>query len=170
MADSGVPQPPEPPQVARRFTPATSQLIGVGAVLAIVLLALFEVFGVVHAEASAEQAPLRIQTRYPERLRYKTTDILDVQITNTGTAVLEAVAVRFARSYLDAFANVTLTPTVGNVTDEAYEVLLADVQPGETRRVTAEIQGEDYWRHTGFVEVSVPDATARTELATLVFP
>ena len=168
MADP--PQPPSPPDVARKFAPLPYQLVGVGVLFTIVLLALFGVFGVVRAHAAADAGSLHVEVEYPERFRYKTIGPVDVRVHNGGETTLDTVVVRFDRAYVDAFSTVTFTPSADTVTDEAYEVTLRDVRPGTTRLVSAEIQAESYWRHEGFVEAVAGGATARAELATLVFP
>lgn len=167
---SHVPQPPEPPSIGRSFRPAFSQIIGLGVLLLIVVLALLGVFGTTKRQATAEGGTIRLDVTYPERFRYKTIHGLDVQVTNTSSRSLEAVTLRFDRTYIDAFSTVTFSPALTRLTSDAYEIELSNLQPGEMRPASAEVQAEDYWGHPGFIEAATSEGSAQVDVHSIVFP
>ena len=165
-----VPQLPEPPSIGRKFRPAFTQICGVAFLLLIVVLALLGVFGNSEGHATAEGGPVRLDASYPERFRYKTIHAIDLEITNTSSSDLETVTVRFDRTYLEAFSTVTFSPSLTRLTSDAYEVELRDLEGGETRPVSAEVQAEHYWGHPGFIEASTSEGSARIDVHSVVFP
>lgn len=164
------PKPPRPPELGRAFKPDPSQLVGVGALAVLVLLAALGVFGSQRGQVATRDGPLAIEIRHPTRLRYKMIDVIDVAITNTGASDLEAVTIRFDRGLLDAFSGLRFTPAVTTVSGDVYEVELSRVAAGATRTVTVEVQAEAYWRHAGFVEAATPERSIRARLSSFVFP
>lgn len=170
MPDAEIPQPPQPPSIGRALKPHASQVVGVGVLVLIVVLALLGVFGETHGRATAEGPPFRLEVTYPERFRYKTIDSVDVTVTNTGDEAVSSLTVRFDRAYIDAFSTTTFTPSLTRVTSDAYEVDVSDLAPGETQPVSVEVQAEAYWGHPGFVEAATPEADVRVDVHSFVYP
>lgn len=170
MADAAHPQPPRAPEIGRAFHPKYTQVVGVALLLAIVVLALFGAFGTSEARIRAEADPVRVEARYPTRLRFKTIHTIDIEVTNTSSSTLDSVVVRLERPYVDAFSTVSFAPSLTRLTAQAYEVELLDVEPGEIRPVSVEVQAEDYWGHPGFIEARAGEAAARVAVHTTVYP
>lgn len=171
MASSAqVSQPPQPPQLERKLRFHLTQLVGVPLLALLPVLAVVGIFGVGRGEAQAEDGALALRVSYPERFRLKMIEPLEIYVRNAGDAPL-AVVVRLDTNYLTAFSNVEITPGPTLVSDEVYEVSLGEVQPGETRLVSVELQAERYWQHRGSVSAT-SDAGDRAELAfgTFVIP
>jgi hypothetical protein len=164
------PQPPGPPEFGREFELKTIQAVGVSLLAILVLLALLGVFGHSRGEASGQGEVLALQVTYPSRFRFKTVDALEVQVRNVAGEALQTVNVRFDRSYVDSFSGVQFTPSVSTISEDAYEVTLSDLRPGEVNVVSVAVQAEQYWRHQGFVEAQAGSATTRAEVSTLVYP
>lgn len=165
-SETKVPQPPEPPQIGRRLVFHPLQAIGVPLIMLIPLLALLGVFGRATTEASERAANLEVKVEHPTRMRYKTTETVEIAVRNAGGGPLDSVNVVMDREYLEGFSNVSFTPTADEITDEGYVVELGAIEPGSTRIVSVEIRGDQYWLHEGGLtvgEVSIP-------LATWVFP
>lgn len=164
------PQPPKPPEMGRELQLRSLQLVGVSLLSLIVVLALFGVFGPSQALAGAEGAGVDLEVSYPSKLRYKTVGVIEAKVVNNGETALESLKVSFDRSYLDGFSSLQFTPSVSNLTDQAYEVTLSNVAPGEVRLVSVQVQAEKYWRHRGYIEVDAGNGAARLDLSTLNFP
>lgn len=173
MSDAkSVPQPPQPPEFERRLQFHLTQLIGVPLLALLPILAAFGVFGTLRDEARVQTAVLELQVRYPTRFRYKTVEPLEVEVRNLLSEPLPTVVVRLETDYLSAFSSVQITPSPTSLTEEVYEVTLAEVQPGETRLVSLELQAQDYWRHRGAISATAEgDAeAAEVEVASFVIP
>jgi hypothetical protein len=162
---------PKPPEIARRLVLNRTKLIGLPLLLSVPVLAILGVFGTREGEASAVTEGLEVTLRYPERLRYKMSDHLELSLKNSTTTRLQRVTVHFDQAYVAAFSEVHFTPQAARVSERAYEVDLDDIGPGETRRIHTSLQANDYGRLRGTVTVSVGGAT-RSVLAmdTLTFP
>jgi hypothetical protein len=130
------------------------------------LLALLGVFSGVQVETAAASPSLELNARYPARLRYKTTDRIEVRVRNRSDRPLNRVVVKFDEDYISRFSNLVFTPAA----QRAYEVELVDLRPGETRLLAVEIQAEQYWRHSGALTASAGDDAATVNLGTTVFP
>jgi hypothetical protein len=171
LTPSTVPQPPEPPEIKRRLQLNATQLIGIPLLALMPLLALLGVFGLAQGEARSEQGSLALRVSYPERTRYSMTQPLVIEVRNIGTVSLDTVVVRLDTDYLSAFSQVELTPTPTRVTAEVYEVTLSDIQPGETRIVSTDVQAHAYWRQRGSISATPGGGEATgVMVSTFVFP
>lgn len=166
MATGDIPQPPAPPTTHPRIRIRTQQLVGLILLAAIPVLAVLGVFGEKTGEARAETSELELRVRYPARLRYKTLHPLEVHVRNLSDRPLDRVTVRFADAYISQFSNVQFMPSV----NKAFEVELRDVQPGEERLVSAELQAERYGRHSGTVTATTGPTSVTAPLQTFTFP
>lgn len=165
-----VPQPPKPPEIGREFELKLSQLVGVSLLALLVLLALFGVVGQSEGRLSAEGEVVALRVKYPVKLHYKSIGTVEVRVENTGDSLLETVTVRFDRSYVDSFSGVQFTPSAQEVLDQAYQLVLHDIGPGEAKLVSVEVRAEQFWRHRGYVEAAVEGEPARIELSTFTYP
>ena len=171
MSDaSSIPQPPQPPEFERRLQFHPLQLVGVPLLALLPILAAFGTFGTLRGEAGAETAVLELHVSYPTRFRYKTVEPLEVEVRNLSSEALPTVVVRLETDYLSAFSDVQITPSPSLVTEEVYEVALSEVQPGETRLVSLELQAQNYWRHRGTISVTAGSDAAEVEVASFVIP
>jgi hypothetical protein len=137
MAEHRDTDPPQPPPFQRKIIVARVQAIGVSVLAAIVVAALLGLLGLRPGETQAASGGLEVMVSYPKILRYRTSLPLEVSVKNTGHAALSRVDVRFDRAYIEAFQDVRLTPDPGDVSDRHYTVRLANVPPGESRKVVA---------------------------------
>jgi len=161
------PRPPEPPEIEPEFRLLPGQWVGICLLLAIPLLALAGVFGESRETGRARTAELAIQVSHPDRFRFKMLSGLRVDVTNTTAAVLDTVTIDIDTAYLGRFSTVAAIPAF----ERPYTIRLIDLEPGETRRVQVEIQGEHYGRHHGEIRIGAAGAdTARLPVRTFVFP
>lgn len=137
------------------------------------LLAILGLFGETFTTTQAQNDRMTIQVRYATRYRYKLENPVEVAVFNASPAPLATVEVRFAKAYIDQFADAAFTPQVKRITDQFYIVELHDLQPAETQVVTVSLQGERYGRHRGVivvVDAGNPTNEVATPLATWIFP
>jgi hypothetical protein len=146
------------------------QLAGMALIMLVPLLTLFGLFGTTRASTSASNQEIEMRVQYPTRFRYKMISPLQVAVRSLSSRPLSTVTVQFDRSYIEQFSEVTFTPAVKTVTDESYVVELQDVQPGETRYVSATLQAEEYGGKRGTVTVTAGGDPVQAAVETFVFP
>jgi len=130
------------------------QLVGLVALVLVPVLAMFKAFGDGEASVAGQAGPLRIAVDFPPR------------VTNTGGSTLDTVRVLFDSSYVVR----VLEPRFLPAASRAFEVDLADVAPGESRRVELSFYADDYGRSRGAVAAHHAGDSARVMIATFVFP
>lgn len=166
-------QPPSPPPFPRKVQFHRVQMIGMPLLMVVPLLALFGFFGESSTTTQTQNDRLRVQVTYTTRSRYKIASPVEVTVYNRSTTALATVEVRFAKAYIDQFADVVFTPQVTAITDQEYIVQLHDLPPEVTRVVTVNLQGERYGRHEGGItvsEASAPTNGLALPITTWIFP
>lgn len=142
------------------------QKLGLPLLALVPLLALFGVFGDSQKTIVIASPSLGITINYPERMRYRQSERLDISVVNRGSHVLDTVLLSVDTSYLSRFIDVrgNSSPT------KDFSVPLLAMRPGEARLVTIELTGDRYWRHPA--TVSATSGLERTTVAfsTFVFP
>jgi hypothetical protein len=133
-------EPPPPPDAPRRLRLYRFQWAGLALLASLPVMALAGVFGETWKVASARSSVLAVTLKYPDRFRYKQLNQLEVQVENT------------------------IPPW-----SQAFELLLTDVRPRETRLALVEIQAERYGMHRGTLSVIAGD-TLTVALSTMIFP
>ncbi|HEX6133313.1 MAG TPA: hypothetical protein VFZ24_05105 [Longimicrobiales bacterium] len=169
MARGGVdslPDPPGAPRTRRHVSLFGFQWVGVAVLAAFPVLALLGVFGERWATVESTGGPLHVNVRYPTVFRYKMLNAIDLDVRNTGTAVIDTITVALDTVYASRFSTITAVPPFSG----PYEVELPAVQPRETRRVRIEIQAERYWVHAGTLTVATRTDTVRVPLRTTIYP
>lgn len=159
--------PPEAPRTERRLRFGKLQLPALVVIALIPIAALTGAFGESWAYAEATTSELSIRMRYPDRYRYKQINRFEIFIENRSDAVLDTVTVAFDTAYVLGFSQPVFLPDV----TEPFTVPVTAVRPGETRLVTATLQGERPWVHEGEVRITSggPD-TVRIPVRTIIFP
>lgn len=164
-------KPPEPPEIKRKFQFYLIQWIGVPLLMVIPILALFGVFGESFQKANASNAEFDMTVEYPSRFRYKMTNPVEVSLTNKSSRPIQNLTVDFEHSYISKFSEVQFTPQPKEVTGDSYKIELTEIMPGETRRVSASLQGEHYGSHQGFVRAkSESGSGSEVQMETFIFP
>lgn len=142
------------------------QIVGLGVLTLIPILAIFKVFGDGDASVSGRSATLALTVDYPPRLRYGTAEVLVAEVTNSSAAVMDTLKVIFDSTYVGKLAEARFAPPVSR----AYELDLLNVRPGESRRVELDFYAEQYWSHGGSVLAAHGGDTARVMVQTFVLP
>lgn len=164
---SEVAPPPQAPEMDRTIDLPPKRWLGIGMLALIVGLAAFGVFGERRGAAQGRSASLDLRVEYPTRFRYKQIDPLRIFVTNRSARPIDTLTVSFDTAYIAPFSNVTFTPSASR----AWEVQLAGVRPGETRRIQVGLQAERYGHHTGAVAAFFAGSdSAKAEVGTFVFP
>jgi hypothetical protein len=158
--------PPEAPDTPRRPRLYRAQWIGLPLIIAFPLLALLGVFGERWHTQRVESGALDVSVRHPTVFRYKMIDAIEVHVRNRGAQPIDTATVSLDTAYAGRFSTVTAIPSF----DGAFDIDLAALQPGESRRVRIEIQAERYWTHRGELTVAAGTDTVRAALTTRVFP
>lgn len=164
-------EPPQPPSIERKFKLYLTQMIGIPLLILVPVLALLGMFGETEDKVTISNPQLEMQVDYPTRFRYKMIDSVTVSLSNSSAEPISTVEIGFDRSYVEGFSTVTFTPAAHQITDTAYVVEVADLQPGETRIISVEIQAEKYGRHQGAITATAENAEAlRVVIKTFTFP
>lgn len=166
MSTDELPDPPRAPSIERGIALSTFQKVGLIVLGLLPLLALGGTFGERWESVNAASGALEVSMRYPTVFRYKTINSFAVQVTNRGNTAVDTVTVALDTAYALRFSTVTAVPPFTG----PFEVDLADLQPGQTKLVRIQIQGERYWRHAGELTTSGGPDTVRVPVSTLVFP
>jgi hypothetical protein len=159
-------EPPRPPDQDRRLELGRLQLIGIPLLAVIPALAMAGVFGESWTSASARGTALGVLVEYPSRFRARLSKPISVVVENRSTEVLDTVEVSFDSTFVDRFPAIVFVPEPM----DAYVVSLANLTPGEQRRIHVEIDGDRAGRHRGRVVVRARGDSAAVELRTTVFP
>jgi len=161
---------PQSPPMERRITIYPVQLIGIGVLGLDIALALLGVFGESFAEVDGSSADFAVHVQYPSRFRYQAHTPLVVTLRNVSEQTL-AVTVDFSTDYVSQFPDITFNPPISQITETAYQVMMTNVPSGETRIVTAELNGDQYGQHKGTIRITAPGAApVQIDIETLVFP
>jgi hypothetical protein len=164
-------KPPQPPKVDKKFQIHAYQWIGIPLMMLIPILALLGLFGETVDMVSSSSQLLDVSVEYPTRFRYKMIDEVTVSLANVSEQTLPSVLVRFDRQYIDGFSTVTFTPSIKATTESDYLVEVSNLQPGETRVITATIQAEKYGMHRGSISTGPEDGgELEVSIATFTFP
>ena len=96
---------------------------------------------------------------------------MEIYVENLSAGTMPTVTVSVDAAYLLPFSTVNFTPSVDEVTAAAYRIHLTNVEPGQIRLVTIQLQAEHYWRQAGAIAVQAADGEPLvTQVSTFVFP
>jgi hypothetical protein len=166
MARNGSTQPPKAPPTRRRLALTRKQWVGLPALAAVPLLAVFGFFGERRAEVHATSSSIALDVRYPERFRYRQRQSLDIVVRNVSRRAIDTLEVSLDTVYVSRFSSVRIEPSARRT----FVVALTDMKPGETRLVLVELWGERYGRHRGRIVAAAGGDTAIVWVNSLVFP
>ena len=162
----GSQEPARAPEVSRRLNFTRKQLIVMPLFAAIPILSLFGLFGERRAAVYAASRSVAMSIRYPRRFRYRQVQSLDIAIRNVSARVIDTIDVSLDTAYVSRFSSVRIEPAPR----AAFTVAITDVQPGESRLISAELWGDRYGRHQGRIRAVVRGDTAAATVQTIVFP
>jgi hypothetical protein len=147
------------------------QWVGFAVILLIPILALFGVFGESFAQVQQSSQDMALDVDYAIRNRYRMGSNLQVAVQNLSDQPIPSLTVSISRDYVDKFAEVTFSPSVARISDSAYEVDLTEIQPGESRVITVELEAEEYGQHQGTITATVQGLVpVEVNVTTFIFP
>lgn len=162
---------PQPAEVKRFVRVERLQMIGIPIIGAVVIAGLFGAFDDTSARSDSRAAPLALHVEYPSRVQHQQGRPLLIEVRNESAAAVEEVAVEIDRAYIEAFDAGSFLPAPDEITPDAYVVKLGEIQPGDVRRVAADLKAEKVGRQEGQIRVSSGERRlAAIDLSTFVFP
>jgi hypothetical protein len=162
-----LPQPPNVPRRMRWRAPQVAGLVLISILPALAIARLLDPSPRV-AHASAGQVELAVST--PQRLRYRMTDWVFVDVRNPSDRPLESVTVEVDAAFVEGFAQASFIPEAARVDEQRYSVDLGRLRPGESRRVSLQLQAEKYGKRAGSVAVVAGTSRAAIPVDVFVFP
>jgi hypothetical protein len=156
------------PQLPKRFRMWKHQWVGIPVLLAIPILALTGFFGdSFETSVSGRADLLELHAKFPTKARYGFEDEIRLEVRNKSGRTLPKVEVLLDPEYLAQFSEVYIHPS----TERPYQLVLRDVGPGESRKITVEYRGKSYGAHSGKFKALV-DGTevAVAEIGSYTFP
>lgn len=164
-------QPPAPPDFPRRLRFGWTQIIGVGLLSLLPIVALTGALGSIERETHARSGALVLNVRYPASMHYKAKQTVELHARNDGAQALRDVRVRFDDAYLSRFDELHFTPQVSLLDERHAEIALGELDAGATRRVLLHFEADRYGRARGSISVVAESAgEARVDVSTLVLP
>jgi hypothetical protein len=140
---------PEPPAAPRRIRFRRTQLVGLLLVAVVPVLSAAGVLDRQPGITSGSDARLAVSVSYPQRMRYRTSEWLTVDVHNRSEQPIDGVTVQFDQNYVRTFNPVLVVPSPR----DAFNVELGRLDPGTTRQVALQLQAEEYGPHPGWVRV-----------------
>jgi hypothetical protein len=162
--------PPQPPEIRRRVKFYRSQMIGLPLIWLLPILALFKLFDTTFQTVSAESNGLVLSVRYPDKLRYRTFEPLEIGLENRTGSMQKKVQVHLSEDYVRAFRDPAFRPDVTDIDEGSYVVELTDVRSGERRTVTVDLEADFAGSHDAEVEVAAGSALVSARFSTFVYP
>lgn len=155
-----------PPNIQPRLLMHRSELVGMAIIAILPLLAIFNVFGPRHEQASAVSEALQLDLSYPSVLRHKALETIKVKVRNRSQRTIPEVAVTFDRAFMDGFSSLSFVPRPVR----PFVVELRGLDPGETRLIIVELEAERYGRFRGAVAAKAGDRTLAVDTSAFIFP
>jgi hypothetical protein len=158
-------QPPEPPEVPRRFRMHRHQIVGLLLIIALPIFAAAGAFGPEQSSTIVKGSEFTTTVWYPTKLPLEANAFVRVQVLNTSSTLIDTLQVMIDTAYLTRFRSVSIMPE----SKDAGEVELVNILPGEKREVLAEIVASEAGRKDGQVAVSSKQEKGLVNVSTMVY-
>ena len=169
-ASQAVPQPPQPPKFERKLHFYPFQLIGIPILFVIPILALLGVFGETSTTIQQAENGLELEVHYSNRVLFQGLDGTEIHVENTSNQTISNLTIQIEKSFLDNYSDLSFTPEVDEITEQAYVIELLDVQPGETRIVAYDSRGKIVGSHQGRITASTATSSVAVSLDVWIIP
>lgn len=164
-------EPPKAPDIPRQWKFHNYQYIAIPLMLLIPLLALLGVLGETSTTVEAENEGLIVRVHYPDRAHYEAYNHIEVTIRNESGADVSGVVVDFDRSLLDHFSQLSINPSLSEITETAYRVELDDIETGGERVITLDYQPDMNGSHDSWVRLTADGIEpVQANISMFVFP
>ena len=164
-------EPPEAPDIPRLWKFYPYQYIAIPLLLLIPLLALLGVLGESSATVEAENGGLVLRVLYTNRAHYEAYNHLEVTVRNGSAGQVSGAFVEFDRDLLDHFSQLSVNPSLTEITESVYRVALGDLEAGAERVITLDYQSDMNGSHDSWVRL-VADGfePVQADISMFVFP
>lgn len=164
-------EPPEAPDIPRQWKFYDYQYIAIPLLLLIPVLALLGVLGETSATVEAAGEGLLLRVQYPDRAHYEAYNHIEVTVRNESAEAVSGLFVEFDRGLLDHFSQLSVNPSLTEITDTAYRVELGDLEAGAERVVTLDYQPDLNGAHDSWVRLTADGiAQVQADISMFVFP
>ena len=123
----------------------------------IMLIPLIGLLGLVDtsvARTEATASGLKLQVKYPSKLRHRTLEPLHIDVTNETGAALPDLEIRMDKRYFQAFENVQFKPEPDEIDADSLVFTFENVPSGAHRCVEVEMEALKAWSRTARIEAS----------------
>jgi hypothetical protein len=163
--------PPQAPDIPRQWILYNYQYIAIPLLLLIPVLALFGVLGETSTTVEAAGEGIALRVHYPDRAHYEAYNHVEVTVRNESGADISGVMVEFERELLDHFSQLSVNPSLTEITETAYRVELGDIGAGEERLVTLDYQPDMNGAHESWVRLTADGIEpVQADFSMFVFP
>ena len=164
-------EPPQAPDIPRQWKFYTYQYIAIPLLLLIPVLALLGVLGETSTTVEAANEGLVLRVHYSDRAHYEAYNHIQVTVRNDLASDITGAAVEFDRVLLDQFSQLSINPSLTEITDTVYRVELNEIEAGGERVITVDYQPDTNGAHESWVRVVADGITpVQAELSMFVFP
>lgn len=164
------PSHPIPKEIRREVAFYRLQMVGVPLLLLLPIASLMGLLDTRMAATATSQGDVAISVQYPTRFRYRMAEPLVVRIENRGSSAIEKLTLGLSKAYVDRFSETTFEPEPDQVTQEAFEFELEDIEPGDSREVHLDMKSEDVGQAEGWVIAEQGGDSTRVDFSTFVLP
>jgi hypothetical protein len=112
-----------------------------------------------------------LRVHYPDRAHYEAYNHIEVTVRNESPEAVSGLFVEFDRGLLDHFSQLSVNPSLTEITDTAYRVELGDLEAGAERVVTLDYQPDLNGAHDSWVRLTADGiAQVQADISMFVFP
>jgi hypothetical protein len=164
-------EPPQAPDIPRQWKFHSYQYIAIPLLILIPVLALLGILGETSTTVEVANEGLVLRVHYPDRAHYEAYNHIEVTVRNDSSGVLSGAAVEFDRELLTHFSQLSVNPSLSEITETAYRVELGDIEAGGERVVTLDYQPDMNGAHDSWVRLTVDGiAPVQAGISMFVFP
>lgn len=164
-------EPPQAPDIPRQWKFYNYQYIAIPLLLLIPVLALFGVLGETSTTVEAADEGLVLRVHYPDRAHYEAYNHIEVTVRNESAGTLSGVTIEFDRELLGQFSQLSVNPSLSEITETVYRVELDDIESGGERVVTLDYQPDMNGSHDSWVRLTADGfEPVQADISMFVFP
>ena len=164
-------EPPRAPDIPRQWKFYSYQYIAIPLLMLVPLLALFGVLGETSTTVEVANESLVLRVHYPDRAHYEAYNHIEVTVRNESAGALSGVVVEFDRGLLTHFSQLSVNPSLTEITESAYRVELDGIEAGGERVVTLDYQPDLNGAHDSWVRLVADEiAPLQADISMFIFP
>ena len=161
---------PQPPEVQRRMRWRFPQFVGLALISVMPVLAAARLLDPTPQVAHASGGGMELSVSAPNKLRYRMSDWMFLDVRNASGKQLQSVTVEVDAPFVEGFAQASFMPEPARIDERRYAIDLGQLRAGETRRVSVQVQAEKYGKRTGAVTAVADGGRATVPVQLFVLP